>query len=223
MPARLRPHFVAEQLQTAAPVSAAFGATTRAAMAIITELNHQIAELEAALAQHFETHPDADIYLSLPGLGVVLSARCSVSSGTTRIATPTPSLAEVRRHFTIDGCLRQQRAVLARHVRNRRLYDAIYRWAFCALSTSPGARAYYDQRRAAGNTHHQALRALGNRLVGIFDGCLAVTNTTMKTPLGTPHSGRELTTYDRGMSRTVRSCSSAARAGGTAQHATYDA
>ena len=63
--------------------------------------------------------------------------------------------------------------MLARHVRNRRLADAIYLWAFAALTASPGARAFYDARRAAGDTHHQALRALGNRLVGILHGCLA--------------------------------------------------
>jgi hypothetical protein len=63
--------------------------------------------------------------------------------------------------------------VLARHVRNQRLADAIYLWAFSALNASPGARACYDQHRAAGDTHHQALRALGNRLVGILHGCLA--------------------------------------------------
>jgi hypothetical protein len=56
----------------------------------------------------------------------------------------------------------KKRAVLARHVRNRRLYDAIDHWALCALPASPGARAYYDQHRAAGDTHHQALRALGS-------------------------------------------------------------
>ena len=50
-------------------------ATTRAAVGIIAELNRQIHDLEATLARHFETHPDADIYLSLPGLGVVLGAR----------------------------------------------------------------------------------------------------------------------------------------------------
>jgi hypothetical protein len=33
-------------------------------------------------------------------------------------------------------------------------------------------RLYYDQHRAAGDAHHQALRALGNRLVGILHGCL---------------------------------------------------
>ena len=56
--------------------------------------------------------------------------------------------------------------------RNRRLADACYLWAFSALTRSPGARAYYDQHRARGQTHHQALRALANRLVGILHGCL---------------------------------------------------
>ena len=66
----------------------------------------------------------------------------------------------------------RKRAVLARHVHNRRLYDAIDNWTFCALSVSPGARLFYDQRRAGGDLHHQALRGLGNRLVGILHGCL---------------------------------------------------
>jgi hypothetical protein len=63
--------------------------------------------------------------------------------------------------------------VLARHVRNRHLADGIYLWAFSSLTASPGARADYDAHRAAGDTHRQALRALGDRLVGILHGCLA--------------------------------------------------
>jgi hypothetical protein len=62
--------------------------------------------------------------------------------------------------------------VLARHARNRRLADALYQQAFAALTSPPGALAYYDTHRARGNTHHQALRALANRLVGILHGCL---------------------------------------------------
>ncbi len=65
-----------------------------------------------------------------------------------------------------------RQVVLARVARNKRLADACYRWAFSALTRSPGARAYYDQQRARGATHHQALRALANRLVGILHGCL---------------------------------------------------
>jgi hypothetical protein len=40
------------------------------------------------------------------------------------------------------------------------------------LTDSPGARRYDDALRARGATHHQALRALGNRLAGILHGCL---------------------------------------------------
>ncbi|KZF00703.1 hypothetical protein A2J04_25600 [Rhodococcus sp. EPR-279] len=97
------------------------------------------------------TH-NAAIYLSLPGIGVILAARGSV----------TP--------LTVASG--KKRAVLARHIRNRRLYDAIDRWAFCALSQSPAARAFYEQHRATGDLHHQALRALANRLVGLLHGCV---------------------------------------------------
>jgi hypothetical protein len=62
--------------------------------------------------------------------------------------------------------------VLARYARNMRLADVIYLWAFASLTASPGARAFYDAHRAAGDTHHAALRALGNRLVGILHGCV---------------------------------------------------
>ena len=54
-----------EQLVAPAVVAAAFGATTRAAVGIITELNRQIGELETTLAEHFKTRPDAR-HLPLP-------------------------------------------------------------------------------------------------------------------------------------------------------------
>ena len=162
-----------EQLAAAATVTAAFAATTRATVGIIAELNHQISELEAALAAHFETHPDADIYLSQPGLGVVLGARLLGEFGDDpNRYTDAKSRKNYAGTSPLTVASGKKRAVLARHVRNRRLYDAIDQWAFAALLASPGARALYDQHRAAGDTHHQALRALGNRLVGILHGCL---------------------------------------------------
>jgi len=163
----------AEHLAAPAAVTAAFGASTRAAVAVIAELNHQIGDLEAELATHFETHPDADIYRSLPGLGVILGARVLGEFGDDPNRYTT---AKCRKNYAGTSPLTiasgKKRAVLARHIRNRRLYDAVDQWAFCALTNSPGARLFYDQRRAAGDLHHQALRALGNRLVGILHGCL---------------------------------------------------
>ena len=161
------------QLAAPGPLTAAFAATTRAAVGIIGELNRQIAELEAELATHFEAHPDADIYLSLPGLGVILGARVLGEFGDDPNRYTT---AKSRKNYAGTSPLTvasgKKRAILARRVRNRRLYDAIDQWALGAINNSPGARMFYDQHRAAGDLHHQALRALGNRLVGILHGCL---------------------------------------------------
>ena len=55
---------------------------------------------------------------------------------------------------------------------NRRLVDACRTWAFATLVRSPGARAYYDRRRAAGDGHETALRNLANKLIGQLDHCL---------------------------------------------------
>jgi hypothetical protein len=162
-----------EQLAAPEAVTAAYGAATRATVNIVVELTDQINELETELAQHFKKHPDADIYLSLPGLGVILSARVLGEFGDDPNRFTT---AKCRKNYAGTSPLTvasgRKRAVMARHVRNRRLYDALDRWAFATLNASPGARTFYDQHRTAGDTHHQALRALANRLVGILHGCL---------------------------------------------------
>ena len=163
----------AGQLTAPEPVAQAFGATTAAAVAIISELNRQIVQLEATLATNFEQHPDAEIYHSLPGFGVVLGARALGEFGDdpNRYAN-----SKSRRNYAGTSprtiASGKKKAVLARHVRNRRLYDALDQAAFCALTQSPGCRAFYDEHRAVGDLHHQALRALANRLVSILHGCL---------------------------------------------------
>jgi hypothetical protein len=163
----------AQQLAAPAAVTAAYGAATRATVHILLELTDQISAVETELAQHFRAHPDADIYLSLPGLGVILSARVLGEFGDDPNRFTT---SKCRKNYAGTSPLTvasgRKHVVLARHVRNQRLYDALDRWAFATLKCSPGARAFYDQHRAAGDTHHQALRALANRLVGIVHGCL---------------------------------------------------
>jgi hypothetical protein len=66
----------------------------------------------------------------------------------------------------------KKKVVAARFIRNDRLIDALMTWAFASLNASPGARAFYDQQRAKGLEHNDALRRLANRLVGILHGCL---------------------------------------------------
>ena len=162
-----------EQLAAPAVISAAMGASVAATVAVIAAMNIQIDALAAELATGFEQHPDAVVVRSLPGLGTILGARVLGEFGD----EPNRYLdAKSRKNYAgtspITRASGTKRVVLARHVRNRRLADAIYLWAFAALTASPGARAFYDAHRAAGDTHHAALRALGNRLVAILHGCL---------------------------------------------------
>jgi len=159
---------------TAQPlVALAYGATVSALAAVLRELNRQIERLGAEVQASFGRHPDAEIYLSQPGLGTVLGARVLAEFGDD---ADRYSDAKARKNYSgmspITRASGTRRVVLARYARNRRLADALYLQAFSALTSSPGARGYYDSHRARGATHHQALRALANRLVGILHGCL---------------------------------------------------
>ena len=169
----IQTHLRTSQLAASTTVAVAFGATTKATVAIISEFNTQISALETELGTHFERHPDAVIVRSLPGLGVILGARVLSEFGD----NPNRYLdAKARKNYAGTSPITRSsgtvRVVSARWIRNQRLADATTKWAFCSLSTSPGCRQYYDKHRANGNTHNQALRALGNRLVGILHGCL---------------------------------------------------
>jgi transposase len=151
-----------------------YGASVSALVKVITEMITQTAVLEDQVKQGFGQHLDVEIYRSQPGLGEILGARVLAEIGDDPHRFTD---ARARKNHAgmapITKASGKKRVVLARWVRNRRLADALYQQAFCALNVSPGARAYYDRLRARDATHHQALRALGNRLVGILHGCLA--------------------------------------------------
>jgi transposase len=163
----------ADYLQAPPAVAAAYGAAARSAIRLSSAYTTEIAELEQALAEHFEQHPDAKIVRSLPGLGTVLGARVLGEFGDDRTRFASP---QSRKNYAgtspITRASGRSRIVLARRARNRRLADALDRWAFCSLTHSPGARAYYDQLRGRGKTHRQALRQLANRWTGILHTCL---------------------------------------------------
>jgi hypothetical protein len=162
-------------VQLAPPVALAdaFGAVVTSAVAVIAEMNRQLAHLKTELDSAFRPHPDAEIILSLPGLGIVLGARVLGEFGDdpNRYAN-----AKARKNYAgtspVTIASGKRKVVKARWVGNRHIRDACYLWAYCALTNSPGARRYYDELRDRHNDHDAALRALGNRLVGILDGCL---------------------------------------------------
>uniref|UniRef100_UPI0038B38DC2 transposase n=1 Tax=Jatrophihabitans cynanchi TaxID=2944128 RepID=UPI0038B38DC2 len=163
----------APALRQPATTQGAYAVVVSGQVGIITALNEQITQLGQVVDEHFGRHPAADIYLSQPGLGVVLAARTLGEFGddTGRFAS-----ARARKNYSgqspITRASGKKSIVLARYATNRRLGSALHQQAFSALNGSPGARAYYDAIRGRGIGHHAALRQLANRLVGILHGCL---------------------------------------------------
>jgi hypothetical protein len=167
-----------EQLGQPPAVTAAYAATVRALIAVIITLNEQVKILQGQVEENFGQHPDAEIYLSQPGLGNILGARVLAEFGDDPHRYRD---GKARRNYAatspITRASGKRKLVAARFVHNARLVDALNAQAFASLRVSPGARAFYDEQRASGHEHNDTLRRLANRLVGILHGCLKTRTT----------------------------------------------
>ncbi len=161
------------QLGQPPAITAAYAATVRSLIAVITTLNEQVKALQSEVEAVFGRHPDAEIYLSQPGLGSVLGARVLGEFGDDPHRYLT---GKARKNYggtsPLTRASGKKKTVTARFIRNDRLIDALMAQAFAALTASPGARALYDAERDRGIDHSPALRKVANRLVGIQHGCL---------------------------------------------------
>ncbi len=162
-----------EQLAQPPALTAAYAATVRSLIAVITAVSEQVKILQGQVEAHFGRHPDAEIYLSQPGLGAILGGRVLGEFGDDPHRYTD---ARARKNYAatspITRASGKKKIVAARYIHNGRLIDALMAQAFAALNASPGARACYDDLRNRGIEHNDALRRLANRLVGILHGCL---------------------------------------------------
>jgi len=130
-------------------------------------------ELAEVVEAHFRQHPDAEIILSFPGLGAQLGARMLAEIGDDRNRfTNARGLKAYAGSAPITRASGKKRYVGRRFIKNNRLINAGFLWAFAALTASPGANAHYRRRRDRGDWHAQAQRHLFNRLIGQLYHCL---------------------------------------------------
>jgi len=192
--ARLRTALRAPQMRQLPLVEQAMG---RQALALLRQLDAACAaaaDLEQATVESFNQHPDAGIITSFPGLGSIAGARVLAETGDDRSRfADAKGLKAYAGAAPITRASGKTTAVLHRRVKNNRLADAGYTWAFAALTASPGARAHYDRRRHAGDRHAAAQRNLFNRLLGCLHHCLATgqhydETTAFPPPAPTAHA-----------------------------------
>nr|WP_221382483.1 transposase [Actinoplanes polyasparticus] len=156
--------------------SAVEQATAVEVRAVLAQMNHACdttEHLTTELTNLFRAHPHAQIYQSFPGCGPLTGARLLAEIGDDptrfRSARGLRAYAGVAPRTWASGSVTQ---VTHRWICNRALKLACHRWAFSALTRSPGARTLYDHRRDRGDTYAGALRRLSARLLSGLHHCL---------------------------------------------------
>jgi hypothetical protein len=139
----------AEHLGQRAAITAAYAATTRSAVTVLTTLIEQVTALQGHVNTHLGGTRTLRSSAPNPDLGPVLDARVLAEFGDDPDRYPS---AKARKNYTatspITRASSKKKALPARHVHNTRLIDAVMTQAFSALNASPGARTNYDQHRA---------------------------------------------------------------------------
>ena len=172
--ARLLLIFRQPQMRQLPLVEEAMGRQTLALLGQLNAASQSAHDLGEAAAQAFRTHPDAVIMTSFPGISDITGARVLGELGDDRSrfadARAVKAYAGAAPVTRASG---KSRAVNHRRIKNQRLASTGYLWAFSTLTASPGARAHYDRRRAAGDRHAAAQRNLFNRLIGCLHHCIS--------------------------------------------------
>jgi transposase len=171
--ARLLDAFRTEQMRQLPLVEQAMGRQTLALLGQLDAACAAAADLEHAVTESFNLHPDAGIITSFPGLGPITGARVLAEIGDDRSRfQDAKGLKAYAGAAPITRASGKTRSVTHRKIKNNRLAAAGYNWAFSALTASPGARAHYDRRRDTGDGHAAAQRNLFGRMLGCLHHCL---------------------------------------------------
>lgn len=124
----------APALRQPAPVQSAYAVVVTGQVRLIGALNVEIEQIGQVVAHHFGRHPDAELYISQPDLGVVLGARvlADIGDDPRRFAD-----AKARKNYAgtapITRASGTRKVVLARYARNRRLCTRCSMGILCDL------------------------------------------------------------------------------------------
>ncbi len=190
---RLRDALRGPQMRQLPLVERAMGRQTVALLSQLDAACTAAADLEQAVIESFNQHPDAGIITSFPGLGPLTGARVLAEIGDDRSRfADAKGLKAYAGAAPVTRASGKTTAVLHRRIKNQRLAAVGYLWAFAAITASPGARSHYDRRKKDGDRHAAAQRNLFGRLLGCLHHCLA-TSQHYDEHIAFPDSGSEAT------------------------------
>lgn len=170
---RLRSIANAKALTTDEAILAPARLLVSALASLLKPLHKAIAQIELAIEQAMDQHPDAALFRSFPGAGPALAPRLLVTFGTNR--DRFQSAQEVAQLYGLAPVVIQSGNSKATHMRRRCPKfgrQTFHENACCALREETWARCYYEQQRQRHqDKHHQACRALAFKLIRIYFAC----------------------------------------------------
>jgi transposase len=163
------------QLRQSVLVENAMGKHALALLAALDTACVNVDELGQASAELFRTHPDYEVITSFPGLADSTGARvlAEIGDDRTRFADGR-ALKAYAGSAPVTRASGRSISITHRHIKNNRLANVGWMWAFSTASTHDLARRHYRQRRDHGDRHSAANRHLFNKLLGQLYHCLQV-------------------------------------------------
>jgi transposase len=131
-----------------------------------------LARLDQALQELFGQHPDQELFDGLPGAGEALGPRLAAAFGSDRDRYQS---AEQIQQFSgvapVTESSGKMRWVHWRLACPKFLRQTFHEFADASRKKSLWARAYYEQQRQHGVSHHAAVRALAYKWIRILYRC----------------------------------------------------
>jgi transposase len=148
---------VRDHLLTASPGTTAGKAFS--AMLFVDQLallNNHLRAISKRLDELLAQHPDANTFLSFPGMGPVTAATLLAEMGEDRSRFPTADvlLAETGT-APVTRSSGRSRTVRFRYAANKRMRHAIDWWTFVSVRENDWAKTAYTQARARGQQHNE--------------------------------------------------------------------
>jgi len=132
-------------------------------------LQAQLDAYRARIEALFASHPDSDMFGSLPGAGPKLAPRLLSEIGSDRSEYPdAQGLQCMAGTAPVSYQSGQVHKVMLRRGCNKHLRHALHLFAEQSRKRCSWATVYYDALRKRGKTHVQALRCLGQRWLKII-------------------------------------------------------
>ncbi|ONI88161.1 hypothetical protein ALI22I_20090 [Saccharothrix sp. ALI-22-I] len=171
---RLHTLFRATVLRRRPGVEEAMGVQALACLDMLDLACATVDALAERIEDAFLRHPQAKIYLSFPGVGVLTGARLLAEIGDDPLRfADARGLRAYAGAAPLTWASSTSTSVTHRRIANLRLKATGHTWAFATLTRSLGCRAHYDRRREQGDRYAAALRHLFGRLLGCLHRCLA--------------------------------------------------